>query len=96
MDNLQVSILKPDFTANLCCWSHFSMLTRVWVIKSVYSTRHHGDCARGKGVQPDCLQPPPSVAGGGGDGGGCCGVSGVFHFPNLVAGKDLNLGERWG
>ncbi len=58
------TLLKPDFAAGLCCWSH-SMRTREWVIKSVYSTRHHGDRARENGnpqkarAQPDCRQPPP-------------------------------------
>ncbi len=32
------SFLKPDFTASPSCWSH-SMLTRVWVIKSVFIPR---------------------------------------------------------
>ncbi len=91
------SFLKPDFAAGQCCWSH-SMRTRVWVIKSVLSTRQHGKCARGKGgpkkAQPDCRQRSPPVAFGGGDGSGGGCVADVFLF--LVAGNGLNLGERWG
>ncbi len=49
-----------------------------------YSTRHHGNCARGKGgtqkAQPDCRQRSPPVAGGGGYGSGGGGVAGVFPF----------------
>jgi hypothetical protein len=77
------SFLKPDFAAGPCYWSH-SMRTRMWVIKMFYSTRHHGNCARGKGgqqkAQPDCRKRSPPVAGGGGDGSGGGGVAGVFPF----------------
>jgi hypothetical protein len=59
--------------AHVCGWS------RVF-----YSTRHHGNCDRGKGspqkAQPCCSQPFPSVACGSCVGGGVGGATGVFPF----------------
>ncbi len=74
------------FNAQACWWS------RVF-----YSTRHHGNCARGKGgphkAQPDCCQHSPPVA----VTAAAAAVSlAAFRFPSLVAGNDLNLVERWG
>ncbi len=40
--------------------------------------------------------PSPSLPGGGSDGSGGGCVAGVFQFPSLVAGNDLNFGETWG
>ncbi len=55
-----------------------------WWPRVFYYTRHHGNCARGKGcpqkAQPNCHQRSPPVAGGGGDGSGGGGVAGVFPF----------------
>jgi hypothetical protein len=39
---------------------------------------------------------PTSVAGGNGDGVAAVVSQAPFRFPSLVAGNDLNLGERWG
>ncbi len=90
------SFLKPDFAAGPCCWSH-SMSTRVWGIKSVLfhapPWQVHQGKRRPQKAQPDCRQRSPPVAGGGGDGSGGGGVVDVFPF--LVAGNNLNLGERW-
>ncbi len=52
-------------------WQH--MCATVWVIKSVYSKRHHGNCARGEGCPQKAF-----VTGGGGNGCGSSGVAGVF------------------
>ncbi len=88
-------ISRPAHAAGLIQWAHACGWSRVF-----YSTCHHGNCPRGKGspqkAQPYCSQRSLPVAGGGSDGSGCGGVAGGFPFPSLVAGNDLNLGERWG
>jgi hypothetical protein len=64
------SILKPDFAAGLCCWSH-PMRTCVWVIKSVLFHAPPWQLCQGKmqrhkrlNLTAAKLEPPPSVAGG--------------------------------
>ncbi len=59
-------ISRPARAAGLIQCAHACGWSRVF-----YSTRHHGNCARGKGcpqkAQPDCRQRSPPVAGGGGE-----------------------------
>ncbi len=72
-------ISRPASAACLIRRAHVCGWSRVF-----YSTRHHGNCSRGKGrpqkAQPGCRQPPPSVACCGGDGGGGGGAAGVYRF----------------
>ncbi len=91
--------LKPNFPACLCCWSHW-MRTRVWVIKSVLFHAPpwqlcHGDRLHERLNQPAANLPSLSLA---------VAVTAAavavsresFSFPSsLVAGNNLNLGERW-
>ena len=113
-------ILKPDFAAGPCCWSH-SMRTRVWVNQECLfhappwqlrqgTRRPTKGSTRLPPMFPACrwwrrwrrrrrrcrgrlsvflvLAAVTAAA---------AAVSRVsFRFPCLVAGNDLNLGERWG
>ncbi len=85
-------ISRPARAAGLIQWAHACGWSRVF-----YSTRHHGNCARGKGcpqkAQPDCRQRSPLAA----VMAAAAAVSqAAFRFPSLLPGNNLNLGEGWG
>jgi hypothetical protein len=66
-----------------------------------YSTRHHGNCARGKGptaanVPRKSLVAAVTAAAAAATAAAAAVSREAFRFPSLVAGNDLNLGERWG
>ncbi len=83
MDIMIPSVLKPDFAAGPCCWSH-SMRTRVRVTKRGLFHAPPWQLRQGKRrppkAQPDCHKRSQPVAGGGGGGSGGSGVAGVFPF----------------
>jgi hypothetical protein len=98
------STLKPDFSASPCCWSH-SMRTRVWVIRTALFHAPPWQLCQGKrqttkgSTRLPPTSPPMSLV-------AAAAVAAVVaaaalslasvHFPSLVAGNDLNLGERLG
>ncbi len=89
----QISL--PARAAGLIQCAHVYGWSRVF-----YSTRYHGNCARGKGFYKRLNQtaanlPPLSLA------AAVTAAAAVvpqasFQFPSLVAGNDLNPSERWG
>ncbi len=104
MDIQVPSFLKPDFAAGPCCWSH-SMRTRVWVIKcfiqvprATMAIASPGEKAANKRLNPTAANVPRlSLVAAVTAAAAAAAVSrAAFHFPSLLAGNDLNLGEGWG
>jgi hypothetical protein len=91
-------ISRQASTAGLIQCAHACGWSRV-----LDSKRHHGNCARGKGcpqkAQPDCRQCSPPVAQllvAAVTAAAAAVSRAAFHFPSLLAGNNLNLGEGWG
>jgi hypothetical protein len=99
------SFLKPDLAASQYCWSH-SMPTRVWVIKSTLfhtplwqvcqGKRRPTVATKGSTRLPPTLNLPPLLLAAAVTAAMAVVSLASFCFPSLVAGIDLNLGERWG